>query len=138
MPQTTRASKWEVGLDMSLGTTVNVGFQALFLRTFTFRHGVSFAVIFVLLAILRRYWVRRGFNRLVQSEETQPLWMSLIEVVTDTIIAIAVAFGLLLLWYPAESLTRISSLVGVSYVSTPLGRLILRRLFEKGPKAVAS
>ena len=135
MPQTVRLSKWEVGVDLSLGTAVNVGIQALLLRTFTLPHGLSFAIVFLGLAYFRRYWVRRGFNRLVRPGAGQSRRMSLLEVVTDTVIAIAVAFGLLALWYPAEPLPRVSSLVLISYVLTPLGRFVLRRFFEVLPGA---
>jgi hypothetical protein len=130
MAQTARLSKWEVGVDLSLGTAVNVGIQALLLRTFTLTQGFSFAMVFLGLAYLRRYWVRRGFNRLVRPGAGQSRRMSLLEVVTDTIIAIAVAFGLLALWYPAEPLPRVSSLVLISYILTPVGRFLLRRFFE--------
>lgn len=130
MTQTARLSKWEVGVDLSLGTAVNVGIQALLLRTFTPNRGFSFAMVFLGLAYLRRYWVRRGFNRLVRPGAGQSRRMSLLEVVTDTLIAIAIAFGLLTLWYPDESLPRVSSLVLISYILTPLGRFLLRRCFE--------
>jgi hypothetical protein len=130
MPQTARLSKWEVGVDLGLGTAVNVAMQALVLRTFSLAHGFSFAIVFLFLAGIRRYWVRRGFNRLVRPGAGQSRRMSLLEVVTDTVIAIAVAFSLLALWYPAEPLPRISSLVLISYVLTPLGRFLLRRFFE--------
>jgi len=130
MTQTARLSKWEVGFDLSLGTAVNVGIQAWLLRTFTLPQGLSFAMIFLGLAYLRRYWVRRGFNRLVRPGTGQSRRMSLLEVVTDTLIAIVVAFGLVALWYPAEPLPRVSGLVLISYVLTPLGRFLLRRFFE--------
>ncbi|MDH3604977.1 MAG: hypothetical protein OEU26_35700 [Candidatus Tectomicrobia bacterium] len=130
MPQTPRLSKWEVGVDLGLGTAVNVGIQAFLLRTFTLSQGLSFAMVFLGLAYLRRYWVRRGFNRLVPPGAGQSRRMSVIEVVTDTLIAIAVAFALLAMWYPAEPLPRISSLVLIAYVLTPLGRFLLRRFFE--------
>ena len=44
--------------------------------------------------------------------------------------ALLMAFGFLVLWYPAEPLPRVSGLVLISYVLTPLGRFLLRRFFE--------
>jgi hypothetical protein len=133
MPQTARLSKWEVGVDLGLGTVVNVALQAVVLRTFNLAHGASFAIVFLFLAGLRRYGVRRGFNRLVPPGAGQSRRMSVLEVVIDTLVAIVVAFGLLTMWYPAEPMPRVSSLVLISYVLTPLGRFLLRRFFEVLP-----
>jgi hypothetical protein len=56
--------------------------------------------------------------------------MSLVEATTDTVLAVAMAFGLVLLWYPGEPMPRISGLILVSYVLTLARRYVMRRIFE--------
>jgi hypothetical protein len=124
---------WEVGLDFGFGTAVNLGFQAICLRTFTLSRGFGFTSAFLLLALARRYSMRRGFNCLVQQGQKQSWRMSLVEAVADTWCAIIVALGLLAFWYPDESWLRVGSFIGASYVLTPLWRFVLRRLCESRP-----
>jgi hypothetical protein len=47
MAQSTRQSRWEVGLDFCLGVVINLGVQAAFLPTFTLRRGLSFIGTFL-------------------------------------------------------------------------------------------
>lgn len=133
MSQPLRHSMWEVGLDFGLGTAVNFGIQAMLFPTFTLSRGLGFTGLLLLLALARRYGLRRGFNRLVRRGQRQSWRMSLVEAVADAGCAIAIACGLLALWYPGESLPRLGGFVGASYVLTPLWRFILRRLFEWFP-----
>jgi hypothetical protein len=121
---------WEVSLDFGFGTAVNLGIQAMLFRTFTLSRGFGFTGVFLLLALARRYGMRRGFNCLVHPGQKQSWRMSLVEAVADTWCAIAIALGLLALWYPHESLPRLGSFIGVSYVLTPLWRFMLRRFCE--------
>ena len=130
MAQLARHSIWEVGIDFGLGAALNLGIQALFLRTFTLSRGLGYTGAFLLLALVRRYSVRRGFNWLLRQGQKQSWRMSLLEALTDTSGAIVIALGLLALWYPHEPLPQIGSFIGASYILTPLGRFSLRRFFE--------
>lgn len=130
MAQSLRHSRWEVGLDFCLSLLVNLSVQAWFLPTFTFRHGVSFTAVFLLLSLLRRYGLRRWFNRLDRPERGQTRWMSLLEAWADTVIAMGMALGMAALWYPQEPLPRLSGLIGIVYLLTMLRRYLFRRFFE--------
>lgn len=130
MAQLARHSIWEVGIDFGLGAALNLGIQAVFLRTFTLSRGLGFTGAFLLLALVRRYSMRRGFNWLLRQGQKQSWRMSLCEAIIDTSGAIVIALGLLALWYPNEPLPRISSFIGASYLLTPLCRFSLRRFFE--------
>jgi hypothetical protein len=130
MSQPLRLSLWEVGLDFGLGSAVNFGIQALLFPTFTLSRGLGFTGLLFLLALARRYGLRRGFNWLVQQGQQQSWPMSLVEAVTDTCCAMAIACGLLAFWYPDESLPRVGGFIGTAYILTPLWRFMLRRLFE--------
>jgi len=83
MRQSASYSRWEVGLDFAASIAINIGTQAFALRTFTMARGLSFSVVFLTLALLRRYGVRRSFNRLVTSEAGQSRTMSLVESVAE-------------------------------------------------------
>lgn len=128
--QSQRLSRWEVGLDFLFSIAINLGTQALFLRSFTLQKGVGFTGVFLTLALLRRYLVRRSFNLLVAPGTGQSRQMSLLEATADTVLAVAMAFGLVLLWYPGEPMPRISGLILVSYVLTLTRRYAMRRIFE--------
>lgn len=128
--QSQRLSRWEVGVDFVFSIVINLGTQAIFLRSFTLQKGVGFTVVFLTLALLRRYLVRRGFNLLVAPDTGQSRQMSLVEATTDTVIGVAMAFALVLLWYPGEPLPRISGLIVASYILTLLRRYAMRRIFE--------
>jgi hypothetical protein len=130
MSQSPHQSRWEVGIDFVLGVILNLAIQVVFLRTFTWPRGLGFTGALFLLAVVRRYGMRRGFNRLVRLGQAQSWRMSLLEAVTDTVCAIVIAFGLLVSWYPTEALSRVSGFVGTAYFLTPLWRFILRRGFE--------
>jgi hypothetical protein len=119
-----------VGIDFTFSIAINLGTQAIFFRSFTLQKGVGFSAVFLTLALLRRYLVRRGFNLLVSPETGQSRQMSLVEATTDTALGMAMAFGLVLLWYSGEPLPRISGLILVSYVLTLARRYVMRRIFE--------
>jgi hypothetical protein len=119
-----------VGIDFTFSIAINLGTQAIFFRSFTLQEGVGFSAVFLTLALLRRYLVRRGFNLLVSPETGQSRQMSLVEATTDTALGMAMAFGLVLLWYSGEPLPRISGLILVSYVLTLARRYVMRRIFE--------
>ena len=128
--QSQKLSRWEVGVDFVFSIAINLGTQAIFFHSFTLTKGVSFTAVFLTLALLRRYLVRRGFNLLVAPGTGQSRQMSLVEATTDTVLAVAMAFGLVLLWYPGEPMPRISGLILVSYVLTLARRYVMRRIFE--------
>lgn len=130
MSQPHRQSLWEVGVDFGLGATANLGIQAVLLKTFTLSRGIGFSAVFLLLALARRYSIRRGFNRLLRPGQRQPWRLSLLETCTDTACAMAISLALLPLWYPSEPLPRLHGFIGMSYLLTPLSRFILRRCFE--------
>jgi hypothetical protein len=137
MAQTLRHSGWELGVDFGLGATFNLGMQAVFLRSFSLQRGLGYTSVFLLLALVRRYVMRRGFNRLVQPGRRQSRRMSLLEVLTDTLVAIVITFALMTLWYPTEPLLRIGGLVVSAYLMTPLLRFVLRRFFVRLTEADA-
>jgi hypothetical protein len=130
MSQARRFSMWEVSLDFGLGTIANFGAQALLLHTFTLSQGLGFTGVLLLLALARRYGLRRGFTRFVRQGQQQSWRMSLVEAVTDAWCAITIACGLLVFWYPDESLSRLGGFAGASFVLTPLWRFMFRRYFE--------
>lgn len=138
MAQTLRHSGWELGVDFGLGATFNLGVQALFLRSFSLYRGLGYITVLLFLGLVRRYLMRRGFNRLVPPGRRQSRRMSLLEVITDTLVAIVVAFGLLMLWYPAEPLPRVLGLAVSAYLLTPLLRFVLRRFFVRFTEADAA
>ena len=113
---------------------MNLGIQALTLRSFTMARGLSFSAVFLTLALLRRYGVRRSFNRMVASAAGQSRAMSLVESVTDTALAMALAFALVKLWYPSEPLARVTGLIVASYALAFARRFALRRFFEWLPR----
>ena len=128
--QSQRLSRWEVGVDFGFSIVINLATQAIFLRSFTLQKGVGFTVVFLTLALLRRYLVRRGFNLLVEPGTGQSRQMSLVEATTDTALAVAMAFALVMLWYPGEPMPRITGLILASYVLTLARRYVMRRVFE--------
>jgi len=128
--QSQRLSRWEVGVDFIFSIAINLGTQAIFLRSFTLARGLGFTAIFLTLALLRRYLVRRGFNLLVPPGTGQSRQMSLVEATTDTVFGVTMAFILVLLWYPGEPMPRISGLILASYVLTLARRYAMRRIFE--------
>ena len=130
MAQNRWLSRWEVGSDVCLSLLINLGVQAAFLPAFTLRRGLGFTGTFVLLMLVRRYGVRRGFDKLVRPDEGQSRWMSLLEAGTDTVLAVAMAFGMVAWWYPGEPLPRVSAIIVVFYGATMLRRYLLRRSFE--------
>jgi hypothetical protein len=134
MAQSLKHSQWEVGLDFCLSILINLGIQALFIRSFTMTRGVSFSTVFLVLALMRRYGVRRSFNRIVKSGAGQSRKMSLVEATTDTVLAVVMAFGMVRLWYPNEALPRVSGLILASYLLTLARRFAMRRLFEWLPR----
>jgi hypothetical protein len=138
MAQSTTHSRWEVGLDFCLSVLINLGVQAVFVHTFTLSRGLSFTGTFMTLAMVRRYLMRRGFNRFVPPNAGQSRGMSLLEAGTDTVLAVVMAFGMVALWYPSEPLPRVSALIVVFYCATMLRRYLLRRFFEWLERSVPS
>jgi hypothetical protein len=134
MAQSLKHSRWEVGLDFCISILINLGMQALFIRSFTMTRGLSFSTVFLVLALMRRYWIRRSFNSIVKSGSGQSRTMSFVEAATDTVLAVVMAFAMLLLWYPNEALPRVSGLIFTSYLLTMVRRYALRRLFEWLPR----
>ena len=134
MRQSASHSRWEVGVDFCISIAINIGIQALTLNSFTVVRGLSFTAVFLVLALCRRYIVRRSFNRMVMSEAGQSRAMSLLESTTDTLLAVAIAFALTLFWYPGEPLARITGLIAASYALAFARRFALRRFFEWLPR----
>lgn len=130
MTQSKGYARWEVGSDFCLSILINLGIQAVFLSAFTLRRGLGFTGTFLILMLGRRYLVRRGFNRLIRSDRGQSRRMSLLETGTDTVLAVAMAFGMVAWWYPGEPLPHVSALIVVFYGLTMLRRYLLRRGFE--------
>ena len=128
--QSPRASRMEIGIDFCLSVATNLMVQALFFRSFTLGRGVSFSAVFLTCALGRRSLGRRGFNRLVLASHGQTRGMSFLEVLTDTVLAVVVVFGLVALWYPAEPTPKVTALLGTSYLLTMVRRFALRRFFE--------
>ena len=127
--QSRRQSGWEVGIDFAISIAINLSIQAVFLNTFTLKRGLSFTAMFLLAGFVRRYLVRRGFNWMVGAQG-QSRRMSLLEAVTDTVLAVGVAFAIVRVWYPAESMPRVSSIFVSVYILTMLRRYVIRRGFE--------
>ena len=128
--QSSPASRMEIGIDFCLSVAVNLMVQAFFLRSFTLGRGVSFSAVFLTCAPVRRYLVRRGFNRFVLASHGQTRGMSFLEVLTDTVLAVVVAFGLVALCYPSDPTPKVTALIVTSYLLTMVRRFALRRFFE--------
>ncbi len=123
-------SKLEVGIDFCISLVINLSLQAIFVQTFTLSRGLTFSAVFLGLALARRYLTRRGFNRLVRGNQGQSVRMSAVEVWSDTVLGMLIAWGLATLWYPEEPFIRISGLVLASYAVAMVRRFAMRRLFE--------
>jgi hypothetical protein len=130
LSQPLRYSMGAVGLDFGLGSAVSLGMQAMLFPTFPLPQDLAFTGIVCLLALARRYGLRRDFNWLVRQGQRQSWRMPLVEAVPDAWCAIAIAYGLLAFWYPDEALRRVDGFVGRSCVLTPRWQFMLRRLFE--------
>lgn len=130
MVQSSRLSRYEIGLDFCLMIVVNYVSQAVFLSAFTATRALTFTGVFLAFATARRYLVRRYFNRFTHPAKGQSQGMSLLETTTDTVLAIAMALIMLQIWYPSEPLPRVSALVAAIYMLTLVRRYVVRRLFE--------
>jgi hypothetical protein len=130
MIQSSRLSRFEIGLDLCLTIVVNYVSQAVFLKAFTTTRALTFTGVTLTLAMARRYLVRRSFNRFAHPEQGQSQGMSLLETTTDTVLAIAMALILLQLWYRDEPLPRLSVLVVAIYLLALVRRYGVRRFFE--------
>ena len=119
--QSSPAARMEIGSDFCLSIAINLTVQALFFRSFTLGRGLSFSAVLLTCVLVRRYLVRRGFNRLVLASHGQTRGMSFLEVLTDTVLAVVVALGLVALWYPSEPTPKITALLLTSYLLT-MGR----------------
>jgi hypothetical protein len=91
MVQSSRFSRFEIGLDLCLTIVVNYVSQAVFLKAFTATRGLTFTGVTLSCAMARRYLVRRFFNRFTHPTQGQSQGMSLLETTTDTVLAIAIA-----------------------------------------------
>ena len=130
--QTHRQSRLEVSSDFGLSLLVNLGVQVLFYgRLATPGRSSAFAALVLGLALPRRYGMRRGFNKLLPSGGRQPRWHSWLEVGTDTMGGIIVAFLLQRLFYgSAATWGKAGGLTVCLYAITMVRRYILRRIFE--------
>lgn len=139
--QTRRHSHLEVSIDLGLSLGVNLGVQMLFYGPLaTLGRSSAFAGLVLGLAWPRRYLIRRGFNGLVPSGGQQPPWQSWLEVGSDTLVGIVMAF--LLQWWlygAAATWGKAGGLTIGLYALTMVRRYLLRRLFVRLERwAVAS
>jgi hypothetical protein len=130
MAQSSRFSRFEIGLDLCLTIVVNYVSQAVFLKAFTATRALTFTGVTLSCAMVRQYLVRRSFNRFTHPTQGQSQGMSLLETTTDTVLAIAMALIMVQLWYRDEPLPRVSALVVAMYLLTLLRRYGMRRFFE--------
>lgn len=131
--QTRRHSQLEVSIDLGLSLLVNLGVQMLFYGSLaTWGRSSTFAGLVLGLAWPRRYLIRRVFNELVPPGGRQSHWQSWLEVGSDTIAGIVVAFLLQWLLYGAAATWgKAGGLTVGLYVLTMVRRYILRRLFVR-------
>src|SRR5215470_7353059 len=130
--QTCRQSRLEVGADFGVSLLVNLVAQLLFYGALaTAQRSLTLAMLVLGLAVPRRYAIRRLFNALVAPGGHQSRWQSLLEVCSDTIVAIVMAIVLQRLCYgAAATLTKAGGMTVVLYVITMWRRYALRRVFE--------
>jgi len=130
--QSQRHSWLEVGVDFVFMLVFNLGGQMLvYGRLATTGRASTFAAASLLLSVSRRYLLRRWFNTLVRIGESQSRTCSLLETLTDTLLAFGMSIVLQWLWYgPAATWAAVTGLTLGMYVLTLGRRYLLRRLFE--------
>ena len=130
--QSQRHSWLEVGVDFVFMLVFNLGGQMLvYGRLATTGRASTFAAASLLLSVSRRYLLRRWFNTLVRIGESQSRTCSLLETLTDTLLAFGMSIVLQWLWYgPAATWAAVTGLTLGMYVLTLGRRDLLRRLFE--------
>ena len=126
-----RESTLEVSLDFTISIIVNLGGQRVIYGALASAEVVAtFTSVFLPLAYLRRLATRFFFQRLSSRWTSQPQWLSVLEVVSDTLLALGMAYGLQVYWYgTAATLERAGSLTVVLYAFTMLRRYVFRRIF---------
>jgi len=122
----------EVSLDFTVSILVNLGGQRLIYGALASAEVMtSFTSVFLPLAYGRRLATRLGFQALSVRWRLQPWWLSVLEVGCDTLLALAMAYGLQVVWYgAAATLERAGSLTVALYAFTMLRRYLFRRIFE--------
>lgn len=130
--QTQRYSWLEVGVDFVFMLVFNIGGQMLvYGRLATTGRAITFAAASLLLSVSRRYLLRRWFNALLRIGEGQSRTFSLLEALTDTLLALGMSIVLQWLWYgPAATWAAVTGLTLGIYVLTLGRRYLLRRIFE--------
>ena len=130
--QSQRHSWLEVGVDFVFMLVFNLGGQMLvYGRLATTGRASTFAAASLLLSVSRRYLLRRWFNTLARIGEGQSRTCSLLETLTDTLLAFGMSIVLQWLWYgPAATWAAVTGLTLGMYVLTLGRRYLLRRLFE--------
>jgi hypothetical protein len=130
--QTWQESTLEVSLDFTISIFVNlVGQRLIYGALASAAAMTTFTSVFLPLAYFRRLGTRLLFAAMVPMGQMQSRWHSLLEVVSDTLLALLIAYGLQVIWYgAAATVTRAGGLTVVLYTFTMLRRYVLRRLFE--------
>jgi hypothetical protein len=125
-------STLEVSLDFAVSILVNLGGQRLIYGALASAEVMtSFTSVFLPLAYSRRLVTRLGFQALSGWWRLQPWWLSALEVGCDTLLALAMAYGLQVVWYGAAATPeRAGSLTVGLYAFTMLRRYLFRRIFE--------
>jgi hypothetical protein len=110
----------------------NLGGQMLvYGRLATTGRALTFAAASLLLSVSRRYLLRRWFNTWVRFGQGQSRTFSLLEALTDTLLAFGMSIVLQWLWYgPAATWAAVTGLTLGIYVLTLGRRYLLRRVFE--------
>jgi hypothetical protein len=126
-----RESTLEVSLDFTIAIVVNLGGQRLIYGALASTEVIAtFTSVFLPLAYLRRLGTRLFFQRLSTRWTSQPRWLSALEVVSDTLLALGMAYGLQVYWYgAAATLKRAGGLTVGLYAFTMLRRYVFRRIF---------
>ena len=131
--QTRGQSRLEVGIDFALSLLINLGAQIFFYGALaTAGRSLAVAATVLVLAVPRRYSLRRLFNALLPAGAGQPPWQAWLEVGVDTVLGLVVAMGVQWVFYgPAATWAKAGGLTGVVYAITMCRRYLLRRLFER-------
>jgi hypothetical protein len=126
-----RESTLEISLDFTISIVVNLGGQRLMYGTLASAEvAATFTSVFLPLAYLRRLGTRLFFQWLGTQWTSQPRWLSALEVVSDTLLALGMAYGLQVYWYgTAATLERAGSFTVALYAFTMLRRYVFRRIF---------
>jgi hypothetical protein len=128
---TWRESTLEVSLDFTISILINLGGQRLIYGALATTEAMAtFTSVFLPLAYGRRLGTRLGFHWLSRRWPVQPRWLSALEVTSDTLLALGMAYGLQVYWYGgAATLERAGGLTMGLYAFTMLRRYVFRRIF---------